>query len=156
MKYEIDESNHRDWLNKGPWYKTDIYSRLHVSLFEYFITHARTDRYHLMCSLVAHDKRYQLYENDEISIGDRIIPESETIEALEALGTTPNFSDICLQLSEENYDARRVEYINSTKKMFKQIPLTMIKALTPKKGQKFMTEIGGGWYMENFLRYYLH
>ena len=31
--------------------------------------------------------------------------------------------------------------------MFKQIPLTMIKALTPKKVQKLMTDTGGGWYM---------
>ena len=60
MKYEIDKSNHQNWLNKGPWYKTEIFSRLHVSLFEDFITHARTDRYNLMCSLVAHDKNYQL------------------------------------------------------------------------------------------------
>ena len=60
MKYEIDESNHQDWLNKVPWYNTDICSRLHGSLFEYFITHARTDRYNLMCYLVEHDKNYQL------------------------------------------------------------------------------------------------
>ena len=34
------------------------------------------------------------------------------------------------------------------KELFKQIPLTMIKVLTPKqKVQKIMTEIGGGWYM---------
>ena len=55
MKYEIYEINYKDLLNKGPWYNTDICSRLHVSLFEYFITHARTDRNNLMCSLVAHD-----------------------------------------------------------------------------------------------------
>ena len=60
MKYEIDESNHQDWLNKGTWYNTEICSRLHGSLFEYFITHVRTDRYNIMCSLVAHDKKNQL------------------------------------------------------------------------------------------------
>ena len=38
MKYERDESNHQDWLNKGPWYNTSICSRLHGILFEYFIT----------------------------------------------------------------------------------------------------------------------
>ena len=33
--------------------------------------------------------------------------------------------------------------------MFKQIPLTIKKALTPKqKVQKLMTDIGGGWYIE--------
>ena len=57
MKYEIDEINNQGLLNKGPWYNTDIFSRLHGSLFEDFITHARTDRYDIMCSLVAHDKR---------------------------------------------------------------------------------------------------
>ena len=55
----MDKINHQDWLNKGPWYNTDICSRLHGSLFEYFITHAGTDRYNLMCYLFAHDKRYQ-------------------------------------------------------------------------------------------------
>ena len=33
---------------------------MHGSLFEDFITHARTDRYNFMCPLVAHDKKYQL------------------------------------------------------------------------------------------------
>ena len=57
MKYEIDKINHQDWLNTGTWYNIAIYSRLHGSLFEYFIIHARTDRYNLMCSLVAHDEK---------------------------------------------------------------------------------------------------
>ena len=48
IKYRIDEGDHKDWLNKGPWYNTDICSRLHESLFEDFITHARTDRYDIM------------------------------------------------------------------------------------------------------------
>ena len=35
------------------------------------------------------------------------------------------------------------------KEIFKQIPLTVIKSLTPKqKFQKLMTKVGGGWYME--------
>ena len=34
MKYEIDENNHQYFLDKGPWYNTDICSRLHGSLFE--------------------------------------------------------------------------------------------------------------------------
>ena len=44
MKYEIDESNHNDWSNKGPWYNAALFSRLHGSLFEYFMTHARTNK----------------------------------------------------------------------------------------------------------------
>ena len=59
-KYEIDESNNQDWLNKGPWYNTAILSRLHGSLFEDFITHTKTFIYNLMCSLVAHDKNDHL------------------------------------------------------------------------------------------------
>ena len=42
MKYEIDKSNHQYWLNKGTWYNTAIYSRLHGNLFGDFITHAST------------------------------------------------------------------------------------------------------------------
>ena len=42
MKFEIDENNHQYWFNKGPWYNTSICSKFHGSMFEYFITHART------------------------------------------------------------------------------------------------------------------
>ena len=63
IKYEIDKSNHKYWLNKCPWYKTAICSRLHGSIFEYFITHARTDIYNIMCYLVAHDKKQASYED---------------------------------------------------------------------------------------------
>ena len=62
---------------------------------------------------------------------------------------TINFIDIWLKLLEENHDARRVAHITAMKEMFKQIHLTVIKAITTKqKFQKLMTEIGGGWYME--------
>ena len=139
-KYEIDKINHQDWLNKGTWYNIYICSRLHGSLFEDFITHARTDRYNIMCSLVAHDKKLPDYEYDEINIGDRLIPKHSTTEALEALGATLNFIDICLKMLEDNYDARHVAYITARKDIFKQIPLTMIKSLTPKqKVQRLMT-----------------
>ena len=57
IKYEIDKTNHQHWFNEGPWYNIAICSRLHVSMFEDFITHARTDRYNILCSLVAHDKK---------------------------------------------------------------------------------------------------
>ena len=82
MKYEIDKSNHPDCLNKCPWYNTEIFSKLHGKLFEYFISHARTYRYNLMCSIVAHDKKQFAYEYEEISIGDRPIPKNITTEAL--------------------------------------------------------------------------
>ena len=68
-----------------------------------------------MCSLVAHDKIKPVYEYDEISIGDRLIPKHATTESLEALGATINFIDIWLKLFEENYDARCVSYSTSMK-----------------------------------------
>ena len=79
MKYERDESNHPDWLNKSPWYNTAIYSRLHVSMFKYFIAHTRTNRYNLLCSLVAYAKTQAAHENKESSIGDSIIHKHVTI-----------------------------------------------------------------------------
>ena len=58
-----------------------------------------------------------------------------------------------LQLFVEDYDARCAAYITAMKEMFKKIPETMIKALTPEqKVHKFMTDIGGGWYMEKFSK----
>ena len=63
-------------MNKGPWYNTYICSKLHVSMFEDFITHSRTDGYNLMCSLVAHNKLQLDYKDDEISIVYRSIPDN--------------------------------------------------------------------------------
>ena len=97
MKYDIDENNHHDWLNKGPWYNTSICLKLYGSIFEDFITHAVTYRYNLMCSLVTHDKIQQNYEDDESSIGDRSIPKDATTKSLKALGATLNFIDIWLK-----------------------------------------------------------
>ena len=69
------------------------------------------------------------------------------------MGATLNFIDLYLILLDENYDTRSVAYITHMKDMIKQTPLTIIKALTPKqKSQRLMTDIGGGWYMENFLK----
>ena len=64
IKYETDKINHKYWLNKGPWYNTAICSRFHGSLFEDFITYTRTNRYNLMCYLVAHDKKQPAYEDE--------------------------------------------------------------------------------------------
>ena len=70
----MGENDHQYLLNKGPWYNPSICLKLHESMFEDFITHARSYRYNLMCSLVAHDKIQPAYEDDESSIGDRLIP----------------------------------------------------------------------------------
>ena len=94
MEYGMDENNHQDWLNKGPWYNTSICSKLHGSRFEGFITQARTDRYNLMCSLVAHYRLQLDYKYDKSSIGDRSIPDNSTTKELEALGATISFIDI--------------------------------------------------------------
>ena len=54
-----------------------------------------------------------------------------TTESLEALVSTLNFIDIWLKLFDNNYDARRVAYIIAMKRLFKKIPQTIIKSLTP-------------------------
>ena len=75
MDYEINtESNHLDWLNKGSWYNRNICSKLRGIRFEYFfMTQARTEKYNIMCSLVAHYRLQPDYEDDESIIGDRAI-----------------------------------------------------------------------------------
>ena len=133
MKYEMEKINHQDWLNKVPWCNTSICLRFHGSLFEDFITHARSDRYNRMCSLVAHDKIQQEYGDYESSIGGTSIPKNATTEALKALGGTLNFIDIWLKMFDDNYDARCVAFITYMEEMFKQISQTMSKPLTPKK-----------------------
>ena len=75
-----NKNNHLDWSNKGPWYNKNICSKLHGIKFEDSITQARTDRYSLMCSLVAHDRLEPNYKDDESSIGDRSIPNDATIK----------------------------------------------------------------------------
>ena len=81
MDYEMNtKNNHLDWSNKGPWYNKHICSKLHGIKFEDFITQARTDRYNIMCSLVAHDRLEPDYKDDEISIGDIAIPNDAAIK----------------------------------------------------------------------------
>ena len=49
-----------------------------------------------MCSLVAHDRLQDHYQDDEISLGDKVIPKDATVKALKSLGATFNFIDISL------------------------------------------------------------
>ena len=72
------KNNNQDWLNKGPWCNISICLKLHGSMFDDFITQARTDIYNLMCYLVAHDRLKLDYKYDGSSIGDRSIPDNET------------------------------------------------------------------------------
>ena len=59
MKYEIEENN-TDWLNKGPWYNTDICSKLHGTVFGDFNRNDITGRYNIMCSITAHDRKQHI------------------------------------------------------------------------------------------------
>ena len=101
----MENNNHQDWLNNGPWYNTYISSKLRRRRFEDFITQTRTYRYNLMCSLVVHDKLEIDYKKDESSIGDREIPDNATTKTLEALGFTISFIYIWLKFFCENFNA---------------------------------------------------
>ena len=64
------------------------------------------------------------------------------------MGATLNFIGIWLKLLEDNYEIRYGMYNKAMTYMFKQIPKTMSKPLSPKqKFQKLMIKIGGGWCM---------
>ena len=89
-----------------------------------------------MCYLVAHDILQLYYKDDEISIGDRAIPDNATTKILEALDATVNFIDIWLKFFRNIFNARCDAYINAMKDMFKQIPQTIKIALTPKINSK--------------------
>ena len=62
--------------------------KLYGTTFEVFITLARTDRYNITCSLVAHDRMQEIKEDDESIISDRVIPNDATVKALKSLGAT--------------------------------------------------------------------
>ena len=83
MDYDnFTNSKKLEWFDTGPRYKKKICSKSHGITFEDFITQARTDRYNIMCSLVAHDRLQENKTDDEISIGDREIPNDETVKVL--------------------------------------------------------------------------
>ena len=54
IKYEIDDNNHQYWLDKDPLYNTSICLKFRGSMFENYITHASTNIYILMCSLLVY------------------------------------------------------------------------------------------------------
>ena len=69
-------------MNKVPWYNKSINSSLHGRLFEIVLKHSITNGYNLMCYIVTHDKKQPSYEDDESSIGYRIIHRNVTTEKL--------------------------------------------------------------------------
>ena len=77
---KYNNRNNLNWFNIGPWYNKNICSKLHGIKFEYFITQARTDRYNIICSLVAHNKLQNDYKYYESSIGNRSIPNYATVK----------------------------------------------------------------------------
>ena len=81
MKYNIKENN-PDWLNKVPWNNTKICSKLHGTMFEYYIINARTDGYNIMFSITAHDKLIPTYFDESSSGVGRAIPKYATTSAL--------------------------------------------------------------------------
>ena len=91
--------DHLDWFNTGPYDNKNICSKWHGIKFEDFITQARTDRNNIMCSLVAHDRLQDDYEDDESSIGDRSIKNDSTVKELKSLGASFNFTSFVISLS---------------------------------------------------------
>ena len=131
----------------------NICSKLNGIKFEYFITQARTDRYNIMCSLVAHDRLQDDSKENESIVGDRAIPNDATVKALKSLGATINFIDIWLHNVCGNYYDRSESYRVSMVEMFKTIPQNVEKPLTTReKNQKLMTDIDGGWYLKKCAR----
>ena len=81
MDYDkYTNSKHLYCFNIGPWYNKNICSKLHGIKFQYLITQARTDRYNIICSLVAHNKLQTDYKDDESSIVDRAISNDATVK----------------------------------------------------------------------------
>ena len=151
------KSNHLDQLNKSTWYNKNICSKLHGIKFEDFITQARTDRYNIMCSLVARDRFQKDYKDDESSISDIAIQNDATVKELKSLGATFNFIDIWIKLLRENYCAQSESYSNAMEEMFKKIIQNVEKALPSReKSNKLITDIGGGWYLKILLGDYHH
>ena len=102
MEYKIREKNH-DWLNKGPWYNTTIFSKLHGTVFEYFNRNDRTDIYSLMCSITGHDRQQSTYVDDVRSYVGRSIPKNATTPVLKSLGANLNFIACSLKRFQHNY-----------------------------------------------------
>ena len=98
-------SNHENvgWFETGPWHNKNICSKLYGTTFEGFIKQARTDRYNIMCSLVAHDRLQDNEQDDKSSLCDRVIPKYATVKSLNSLGATFNFIDVWLHNFRHNY-----------------------------------------------------
>ena len=75
-----------------------------------------------MCSIVAHGSLQDNDQDDEISLGDKVIPKDATVKALKSLGATFNFIDIWLHTFIKNYFERKESYAAAMVEIFKTIP----------------------------------
>ena len=91
-----------------------------------------------MCSLVSHDRLQENKPDDEISIGDRVIPNDATVKALKSLGATFNFIDKWLHNFREKYFVQNESYRLAMNKMFKTIPQNVEKPLTSRANNQLL------------------
>ena len=56
MEYDTEKNNSYRIIGV-PWYNTFIWKKIHGKVFEEFIRNAITDKYNLMCSIDAHEKK---------------------------------------------------------------------------------------------------
>ena len=96
-----------------------------------------------MCYLVAHDRMQDNKQDDESSIGDRVIPNDATVKSLKSLGTTFNFIDIWLHNYCHDYFDGSESYRVAMFEMFKTIPQNVEKPLTTGKKIKNLLHILG-------------
>ena len=90
MKYEIKEKDHH-WLNKGPWYNTNMCSKFNGTVLEYFIRNSITDRYNIICSITAHVRQQPIHVDDASSAGGIAIHNNATTAELKSIGETLDF-----------------------------------------------------------------
>ena len=138
-------SKYLGWFDTGPWHNKNICSKLYGTTFEDFIKQARTDRYNIMCSLVAHDSMQEYKQDNESSLGDREIPKDATVKALNSLGATFNFIDIWLHNFRHNYFDRSESYTVAMVEMFKTIPQNVGKPLTTREKKSKIDYRYWGW-----------
>ena len=60
----------------------------------------------ILCSLFANDRLQENKPDDEISIGDTVIPKDATVKVLKSIGATFNFIDTWLHNFREKYFAQ--------------------------------------------------
>ena len=76
-----------------------------------------------------------------------------TVKVLKSLGATFNFIDTWLHNFRVKYFSRSESYRLAMNEMFKTIPQNVGKPLTTReKKVKLITDIGGGWSLENVKR----